>query len=190
MKSARVNSLRPTARDAEERRVKKLRTQDGGKDGSRLSTVRLRLSDERMGRQVMRSRPGTFEWRYGRNRQDALFHAGSHFAQLWERAGATVASSADFLRGIRSSYITGIADGRLTAIDKLRGCVEALGRFGFERLMAYCVEGKTAAEIAKMEGQDERQIATVLHHDLRHCAIHFNFLGSARKKVRNGSETS
>jgi hypothetical protein len=46
----------------------------------------------------------------------------------------TVASSVDFLRVTRSGYITGIAEGRVAAIDKLEGFRDELGilRFRFD----------------------------------------------------------
>lgn len=152
-----------------------LRAADGGKDGTTLTKVRVRISSHRVDSMVMRCRPGTFEWRYGRNRQTVLFHAGSHFAQLWERAGATVASSIDFLRGTRSGFKGGIADGRVFAIDALAGAAEGIGRFSFERLIDYCVKGQTAAEIARVHSEKERDIAAILNADLKSCARHFGF---------------
>lgn len=169
-----------------DRRMAKLRAQDGLKEGAKVTIVKVRISEHRYDNRAIRARPGTFEWRYGRNKQDTLFHAGSHFAQLWERAGATVASSADFLRGTRSGHMTGIADGRVAAYDALRGSVESIGQFSFERLMLYCVHGLTAAEIAQKEGRSDREIATVLHNDLRECARHFKFLGLLENKARFG----
>ncbi|MRX37044.1 hypothetical protein IG197_19980 [Aminobacter sp. SR38] len=103
-------------------RTLKLKRENGGKDGTRLTKVKVKISADCHERQELRSRPGTFEWRYGRNKQDALFHAG------WEQAGMAVASSADFLRGTRSGYAQGIAEGRVAALDKLQG-VTSSARF-------------------------------------------------------------
>lgn len=151
-----------------------------GHEGARTSLVKIKVSSDRIGHQVVRAKPGTFEWRYGRNKQDALFHAGSHLAGLWERAGMTIASSANFLRGITSGYSTGLAEGRAHAIDMLRGFVENLGRKPAERLIDYCVLGLTTAEIARKDGAKERDMAPVLHQHLRDCAVHFNFFGGNR----------
>jgi hypothetical protein len=107
---------------------------------------------------------------------------------LWERAGIAVASSADFLRGTASGYATGISDGRVAAIDALRGTVEKLGHFAFERLMMYCVKGMTASDIARLERCSGREIGTVLNSDLRQCAIHFKLLGSSSGRIRSTSE--
>jgi hypothetical protein len=66
-----------------------------GHEGAVTSKVRVRDLQGQRARtltQTIRCRPGTFEWRYGRNKQDALFHAGNHLAILWERAGMTIAS--------------------------------------------------------------------------------------------------
>lgn len=160
-----------------------------GHDGATISKVRIRLSGPRKTVQQMRCRPGTFEWRYGRNKQDALFHAGNHFAILWERAGVAVASSADFLRGTKSGYASGISDRRVVAIDALRGLVERVGQFSFERLMLYCVQGATSDEIAIREKQDKRTMGTVLANDLRQCAIHFKYLGTNHSRKHSVSET-
>ncbi|MCP8894281.1 hypothetical protein KYK29_05015 [Shinella daejeonensis] len=166
-KSKRVN---------EQRRIARLIRADGGKDGAVLAKVRLRVSSQRSAHLTIRCRPGSFEWRYGRGEPCALFYAGNHFAILWERAGATVASSADFLRGTKAGHRTGISDSRVAAIDALRGLVDEIGRLSFERLMLYCVQGATSDEIATREQQEKRAIATVLANDLRQCAIHFNFV--------------
>ncbi len=173
--------------EAELRKTATLIRDDGGKEGSHLKKVKVKISSDRAAHRTVRCRTGTFEWRYGR-KQTALFHAGNQFAILWERAGIAVASSADFLRGTASGYPTGISDGRVTAIDALRGLVESLGHFSFERLMMYCVEGMTASEIAKVERCGGREIGTVLNNDLRQCAIHFKFLGNANGRIRSTSE--
>ncbi|MGB3536814.1 MAG: hypothetical protein WBA42_01505 [Mesorhizobium sp.] len=168
----------------------KLRMQDGGKEGRKLASVKVKISTDRTARRTIRCMPGTFEWRYGRNKQDALFHAGNQFAVLWERAGIAVASSADFLRGTASGYATSISDGRVAAIDALRGAVEKLGHFSFDRLMMYCVQGMTAAEIGRLEMRSDRETATVLANDLRQCAIHFKFLGNSNNRIRSATEMS
>lgn len=163
-------------REQSRRQVARLIRDDGGKDGARLIKVKTRISGARTADQTVRCRTGTFEWRYGR-KQTALFHAGNQFARLWEQAGIAVASSSDFLRGTRSGYATGISDGRVAAIDTLKGAVEKLGHFTSRRLIMYCVEGKTASEIGKAEQCSGREIGTVLNNDLRQCAVHFRYLG-------------
>ncbi|RUV90259.1 hypothetical protein EOA46_08480 [Mesorhizobium sp. M1A.F.Ca.IN.022.05.2.1] len=171
---------RQADRKREPRAVDKLKALDGGKDGAKVTTVKLRISGKRNDLQAIRSRPGTFEWRYGRKRQDALFHAGSHLAILWERAGIAVASSADFLRGTSSGYATEISDSRVAAMDKLDGFVKEMGRAPAARLIDYCVSGLTTAQIAMKHGATDREMAPVLHHDLRACAQHFKFLARGR----------
>nr|WMC97934.1 hypothetical protein RAR13_04255 [Aminobacter aminovorans] len=174
-----IDVARFARRKADEKsrqRTLKFKRDDGGKDGTRLTKVKVKISADRHERHVVRSRPGTFEWRYGRNKQDALFHAGSHLAILWERAGMTVASSADFLRGTRSGYAQGIAEGRVAALDKLQGFRDELGAVPSAQLIDYCVEGRTAGEIAHTNGMKERDMATVLHHHLKVCALHFDFM--------------
>lgn len=197
VKPARAPEQRAVTAEAERKADKKARQRvanlardGGGKDGSVLSKVKVKISSDRTARQTIRCRPGTFEWRYGRNKQSVLFHAGNHFAVLWERAGVAVASSADFLRGTASGYPSGIGDGRVAAIDALRGSVGKLGQFSFDRLMLYCVQGMTAAEIGRLEMLTDREIATVLASDLRQCAIHFKFLGTGRGRIRSTSETN
>lgn len=183
----------PTAEDArarksalEMRERMELRDAVIGHEGARLSRVKVKVSSDRVAYQTVRSKPGTFEWRYGRNKQDALFHAGSHLAILWERAGMTIASSANFLRGTSSGYATGLAEGRAQALDLLNGFKEAMGHRPAERLIDYCVLGLTTGQIAAKDGSKERDMAPVLHQHLRDCARHFNFMG---KKDGSGSET-
>jgi hypothetical protein len=173
---------RKAGRKREPRAITRLKALDGGKEGAKVTTVKLRISGKRNDLQTIRAKPGTFEWRYGRNKQSALFHAGSHLAILWERAGLTIASSANFLRGTSSGYATGISDGRVAAVDRLDGFVVELGRQPAARLVDYCVGGMTSKEIARKHGATEREMASVLHHDLRACAAHFRFTGRAPKR--------
>lgn len=171
-----ARSARKKADEKSRLRLAKHRREDGGKDGTRLTKVKVKISADRLERHLYRCRPGTFEWRYGRNRQDALFHAGSHLAILWERAGMTVASSADFLRGTKSGFAQGLQAGRVSAIDRLQGFRDELGAVASAQLLDYCVSGQTAAEIAHKNGMKEREMATVLHHHLRVCARYFDFM--------------
>jgi hypothetical protein len=154
-----------------------------GHDGAKTSQVRVRDLQGQRARTLtltIRCKPGSFEWRYGRDKQDALFHAGNHLAILWERAGMTIASSANFLRGITSGYATDLSEGRAQAIDKLDGFRDAMGQKPAERLIDYCVLGMTTAEIARKDGAKERDMAPVLHQHLRDCARHFHFMGKKR----------
>lgn len=147
-----------------------------GHDGMRMSRTKVKLTSNRFTHRNVRSKPGTFEWPYGR-KQDALFHAGSHLAILWERAGMTIASSANFLRGTASGYATELADGRANAIYKSNGFRKAMDDKPAERLIDYCVLGMTTAEIARRDGAKERDMAPVLHQHLRDCARHFKLMG-------------
>lgn len=166
---------RRKADDTTRRQTARLIREDGGKEGTKLSNVKVKISSERSERQVIRCRPGTFEWRYGRNKQDALFHAGNHFARLWEQAGTAAACSPSMEEASGAAW-RGMPDGRVAAIDVLNAASFELGRLPLSRLIDYCVNGLTSAEIARKHGQKERDMATVLHQDLRACAIHFLYL--------------
>lgn len=126
--------------------------------------------------QTIRARPGTFVWRYGRDTQTALYHAGSHFARLWEQAGIAVASSANFMRGIKSGYPSGLSETRLVAMQSVADIITDIGRYSTERLIDYCVLGFTSGEIARKHGQKEREMAAALQQDLRSLAIHLRYL--------------
>lgn len=158
-----------------EKILRRLRLEDGGKEGALPTKVKLRVSGARSSTQTVRCRPGSFEWKFGRNKQDALFHAGSQFAQLWERAGIAVASSADFLRGTKSGYATGISEGRLAAIQKIRTALGDLGHASTDRLIAYCVAGRTSVEIAQACGVEDRVMSAILNLDLKACARALRF---------------
>lgn len=166
---------RHKADDAARRHIAKLIREDGGKQGTKLTKVKVRISAERSERQTIRCRPGTFDWRYGRDKQDALFHAGNHFARLWEQAGTAAACSPSMEEASGAGW-RGMPDGRVAAIDVLNAASFELGRLPLSRLIDYCVNGLTSAEIARKHGQKERDMATVLHQDLRACAIHFLYL--------------
>ncbi|MBD0416522.1 hypothetical protein [Oryzicola mucosus] len=158
-------------------RVRKLKKTDGGAEGSVVTKVNARLGSTRhIVIQTLRSKPGTFERRYGK-KQLPQFHAGSYLARLYERAGIAIASSADFLRGTSSGYKTGLPDGRVAAIDALHGFHEDMGREQAQRLIDYCVVGLTSFEIAKKHGEAERDMAKILDRDLKDCAICFKMLG-------------
>ncbi|MCO6386224.1 hypothetical protein [Aliihoeflea sp. 40Bstr573] len=161
----------------EERRITNLA--GGGKDNSKIQYISTRISASRASPQPTRARPGTFEWRYGR-KHDALFEAGNLLARLWEKAGMTIASSANFLRGTASGYATDLPESRVVALDRLEGFYESLGKMAAIRLIDYCVLGKTAGDIARQNGVAERQMALVLNQHLRDCAIHFKLLGNSR----------
>lgn len=146
-----------------------------GHDGAVVTSLKLRVSGLRKTLQSVRCRPGSFEWRYGRRKHGSEFDAGSQFAQLWERAGATVASSANFLRGTTSGYETGLSEGRAIAMQKLQTIVRELGKASTERLIAYCVKGETSSEIAARYGVRERDMGAVLALDLLACAQAMRF---------------
>jgi hypothetical protein len=157
------------------RQTAKLQREDGGKEGTKLAKVKVKISAERSERQTIRCRPGTFDWRYGRDKQDARFHAGNHFARLWEQA-RTAAACTPSLESASGAAWRGMPDGRVAAIDVLNAASFELGRLPLSRLIDYCVNGLTSAEIARKHGQKERDMAPVLHQDLRACAMHFLYL--------------
>jgi hypothetical protein len=166
---------RQTVDDRLHRLSVKLQREDGGKEGTKLAKVKVKISAERSERQTIRCRPGTFDWRYGRDKQDALFHAGNHFARLWEQAG-TAAACSPSMESASGAAWRGMPDGRVAAIDVLNAASFELGRLPLSRLIDYCVHGLTTAEIAKKHGEKDRDMAIVLHQDLRACAIHFLYL--------------
>lgn len=156
------------------RRVKAM--PEAGFDGAVLSVADVRLSLARTENRVIRCRPGSFEWRYGRKSVDAsLYHAGVHFAALWERAGTASASSPD-LGAAGGGDWKGMPDGRLVAMDLIRLARNDIGKWGTCRLVDYCVMGTTVAEMAVKYEADERAMAHTLMMDLRACATHFRFL--------------
>jgi hypothetical protein len=156
-----------------------LKTADlAGYDGNVLVRVSTRITNHRVDKHTVRCKPGSFSWRYGRNKQSALYHAGNQFACLWEKAGIALASSVDFMRGTRSGHQTGIPESRLHAIQHLTDVVRELGRFSTERLIDYCVLGYTSTEMASRFQLTEREIAAALHQDLRSCAEVFRFQGA------------
>ena len=93
--------------------------QEPGFDGMKVMTSTVRLSSARTERRSVRARPGTFEWRYGRKSADAaLYHAGCHFADLWERAGTAAAKSRD-LTIVGTPGWRGLPEGRAAALDEV-----------------------------------------------------------------------
>jgi hypothetical protein len=147
-------------------------------DGAEIYSSTVRLSASRTEARAVRARPGTFEWRYGRKGSDAaLYHAGNHLATLWERAGTAAARSPDLSMSTASGGWKGLPDGRASAMETLHRAIATFGQAPSARLTAYCVEGKTTSEIARAHGTTERNMAPVLHEDLRACATYFNFLG-------------
>lgn len=138
-----------------------------------LTVVPVRVTATRSEPRIVRSRPGDFHWRYNRAKADAsLLHAGIDFATLWERAGIASAGSSN-MEGSGASAWKGLPDGRVRALDELRGIFDAIGKIGSARLHRYCVLGQTAGEIAQQFGISDRDMATVLESDLRSCAVHF-----------------
>ena len=148
-----------------------------GFDGTVILATTVRLTSQRGEKRVIRARPGTFELRYGRKSADtALYHAGCHFADLWERAGTAAAKSRD-LTQIGTPGWRGLPESRAAALDEVGHATRELGRLATSRLMAYCVEGQTTAEIARRHEAAERDMAAVLHQDLRACAECFRYAG-------------
>lgn len=148
-----------------------------GFDGAQTYETSVRLSLNRSEKRSVRARPGTFEWRY--NRDDAgltpLYHAGVDFAVLMERAGAADARSPD-LRMTGGAGWRGLPDGRVAALDKLRGIMREVGQLSSSRLTTYCVRGQSVSEIASAHGVPTRDMAAVLNMDLRALALHLHYL--------------
>lgn len=145
-------------------------------DGAVVIDASVRLTQTRWETRILRARPGTFEWRYGRKSADtALYHAGIRYAELWEMAGTASAKSPDMESGSGGQW-RGLPDGRAVAMSEVKHAVMELGKLVSSRLTAYCVAGNTTAELAKRFGIPDRDMAAVLHLDLTACAVHFRYL--------------
>lgn len=150
---------------------------EAGYDGAVGIETRVRVTATRHDTRILRCRPGTFEWRYGRASADsALYHAGIRLADLWETAGTASASSVDFDGAGGAGQWKGLPDGRLAAMDQIRQVRLDVGKWGMARLVDYVVMGTTASDMAVKYGKDARSMAHVLHEDLRAAAFHFELL--------------
>jgi len=158
------------------RRAKKEMMQPGY-DGAVEFIAPVRISMTRFESQNMRARPGTFVWRYGRKTADsAVYHAGSEFAILWEKAGTAAPASPDMGSQGGGGSWKGMPDSRVVALDKLRPILAEIGTEQKIRLLAYCVEGATVSEIAIFAGVPDRDMAAVIHQDV-------NALAKAMRKL-------
>ncbi len=155
-----------------------------GYAGAVLVTSRVRVTAIRHETRSLRCRPGTFEWRYGRENADAaLYHAGIALAGLWERAEVGSSASPDLRRAGGSGW-KGLPESRVEALDLIRALRAALDRhdrWTMSRLMDYCVMGTTPREIAIKESDagrhtTAREMANILESDLRVAADHFRLL--------------
>jgi len=159
---------------AERKRMRGLSA--GGAEGSVIVAQDIKISGSRSSKRPMRCRPGTFEWRYGRGEKlMAYFHAGSHFADLYERAGTAAASSPD-LAAQGSGDWKGLPDSRVAALDALRPVNAKLGEDQRLRLVAYCVEGLPVSDIAIWAGVPSRDMAAIIHSDMTALAKALHFL--------------
>ena len=127
----------------------------------------------------IRSKPGTFEWRYCRGKpgseMDMLYLAGSDFCELWERAGMDGPGSVDWAKSGTTQW-RGLPDARVVALDEVKAMSRALGMLVTQRLVNYCVEGKTSRQIATAFGDPERDMAIVLASDLKAAAIYLGYM--------------
>lgn len=155
-----------------------------GYAGAVLVTSRVRVTAIRHETRSLRCRPGTFEWRYGRENADAaLYHAGIALAGLWERAEVGSSASPDLRRAGGSGW-KGLPESRLEALDLIRALRVSLDkhdRWSMPRLVDYCVLGTPAREIAQKESDcgrhvSAREMALVLEGDLRAAADHFRLV--------------
>ena len=156
-----------------QRAIKKEKLMQPGFDGAAFEIANVRLTATRSEERILRCRPGTFEWRYGRKTADSsLYHAGIKFADLWERAGTASASSPD-MAFTGGGQWKGIPDGRVMAMSEIDAARKDIGKWGTARLVDYCVMGSTVADIAVKYRMDERGMAFVLFEDLQAAARHF-----------------
>lgn len=147
-----------------------------GYDGAEEFSAPVRLSLTRVESRTIRCRPGTFEWRYGRKTADGtLYHAGCHYAVLYERAGTAAASSPAMEANGHGAW-KGLPDGRVAALDALKPINDRLGDDQRLRLVAYCVEGLSVSEIAQWAGDPVRDTAAVIHADIKALAKALNYL--------------
>lgn len=160
-----------------------------GSDGTVVAFIEARGDTEAKRTVAHRSRPGTFEWKYARltesSKQGSLYHAGSDFARLWERAG--IASFGSFLAAVGRSGghgTPGMSDARCVALDKVGRVNDRIGAPIMRRLVAYCVEGKTSREIGDGYGIDERRMTHVLAVDLAELARELHY-GTVDVSARN-----
>ncbi len=163
--------------------MKKRAANKPGFDGAKPFKIRTKISSVRSETRTMRAIPGSFEWKYGRASANlALYHAGSHYAVLWERAGTADAKSPNFESTGGGGGWKGMPDGRCAALDDISLAVRELGKLVTVRLTDYCVRGMTVAQIAKKHSMppkhviSEREMGHILGMDLRACALHFNFI--------------
>lgn len=155
-------------------KAKKAITMTPGYDGAVIINASVKITATRWADRPLRCRPGTFEWRYGRG-NSALYHAGIHFATLWEKAGVAAASSPDLGREGTGQW-NGIPITRLEAMQKIDAARKDIGKWGTARLVDYCVMGTPASDMARKYNTDERGMAFILESDLRACAVHFGYV--------------
>ncbi|MCA1403715.1 hypothetical protein I6F26_03745 [Ensifer sp. IC3342] len=103
-----------------------------------------------------------------------LYHAGTHYARLWEQAGMASASSPD-LGGNSGGEWKGVPEKRLEAMDELKKATAVLGMLVSARLTSYCALGLTAKEIGLKFGISSRDVPPVLEQDLVACAKCFGY---------------
>lgn len=150
---------------------------EAGYEGAVEIDASVRVTATRYENRLLRCQPGTFEWRYGRKGAEAaLYHAGIHLADLWERAGTASASSVDYEASGGGGQWKGLPDGRLVAMDQIRQVRLDVGKWGMARLVDYVVMGTPSSKMAEKYGKDERAMSHVLHEDLRAVAFHFELL--------------
>jgi hypothetical protein len=144
-----------------------------GYEGAVLVKARVQLSAIRFEERPIRCRPGTFEYEYGaRKKNSALYDAGMHFSNLWERAHITIATPD--LRRAGVTQWRGLPDSRADALSEIRAV--PIGSDQTSRLIDYCIMGNTTTEIGAKWGFDRKAMSHVLHMDLLSVARHFQFV--------------
>ena len=148
-----------------------------GPDGTVYQSRKIDEGSDGVRAFVVRCRPGTFEWRYGR-RDNAQYQAGATFAQLWERAGIASCGQAN-LNGSFGGGEGGLPDGRMRALDRVQSISRDIGGPIMRRMVSYCVEGRTPKEMAATyNGQvSDRQMSDTLDLDLLELAKVMGYAG-------------
>lgn len=127
---------------------------------------------------AIRSRPGSFVWRYARAAPQTLaamlYHAGVEFGRLWERAGMDGPATVDWARSGVVQW-RGLPPSKIMALDSIRPMVQELGKMVATRLVHYVVQEKTTGELAALYGFKDREMGAILEADLCAAAQYFKY---------------
>lgn len=161
---------------AKARRKDKTTQMSPGYDGHVVVDTHVRITETRFDKRPTRCKAGSFEWSYGTRKSGTklmLYHAGVHFAGLWEKAHISARSPS--LIPTASTQWRGLPDSRAEAMTEIKRARLDLGRDTMSRLVDYCVLGSTVSEMAAKYDIDVRSMSAVLMADLQSAARHFRY---------------